>query len=34
MSLLKSLEGKRKRKSQRKRKFCQPEELQRALEDR
>jgi len=32
MSLLKILE--RKRKSQRKRKFCQPEELQRALEDR
>jgi hypothetical protein len=32
MSLLKSLEP--KKKSQRKRKFCQPEELQRALEDR
>jgi hypothetical protein len=32
MSLLKSLEA--KRKSQGKRKFCQPEELQRALEDR
>jgi len=32
MSLLKSLEV--KRKSQRKREFCQPEELRRALEDR
>jgi hypothetical protein len=32
MALLKSLEA--KRKSQRKREFCQPEELRRALEDR